>query len=89
MCEVMAQEIAHSYELDHQTLPTDPMSYLEYDGDREFQDEDAFCGEFDFVRAESAATYAATCRTRSSSSPQRLGRAGESDGGSDCEQHHL
>lgn len=45
MCEVMAQEIAHSYGLDHQLLATDPMSYLDYDGERTFQDEEALCGE--------------------------------------------
>ena len=45
MCEVMAQEIAHSYGLDHQLLAEDPMSYLPYDGERTFQDQDAACGE--------------------------------------------
>jgi len=47
MCEVMAQEIAHSYGLDHQLTPEDPMTYLDYDGDREFQNEMAACGEFE------------------------------------------
>ncbi len=45
MCEVMAQEIAHSYGLDHQLLPSDPMTYLPYDGERTFQNEMATCGE--------------------------------------------
>lgn len=44
-CEVIAQEIAHSYGLDHEMLPSDPMTYLEFDGDREFQDQNAPCGE--------------------------------------------
>lgn len=46
MCEVMAQEIAHSYGLDHELLPEDPMTYLTYFGDRSFQDEMADCGEY-------------------------------------------
>ena len=46
MCEVMAQEIAHSYGLDHEMVAADPMTYLEYDGERSFQDVDAPCGEF-------------------------------------------
>lgn len=45
MCEVMAQEIAHSFGLDHEMLPSDPMTYLEYDGERAFQDVLASCGE--------------------------------------------
>lgn len=46
MCEIMAQEIAHSYGLDHEMLPADPMTYLSYDGDRTFQDAMAPCGEY-------------------------------------------
>jgi uncharacterized protein (TIGR03382 family) len=45
MCEVMAQEIAHSYGLDHEMLASDPMTYLDYAGERTFQDVDAPCGE--------------------------------------------
>ena len=47
MCEVMAQEIAHSYGLDHEMLASDPMTYLDHDGPRSFQDVDAPCGEFE------------------------------------------
>jgi hypothetical protein len=46
VCEVMAQEIAHSFGLDHEMLPSDPMTYLDYTGDRTFQDEMASCGEY-------------------------------------------
>jgi len=46
VCEVMAQEIAHSFGLDHEMLPSDPMTYLDYDGERAFQDEMAPCGEY-------------------------------------------
>ncbi len=44
-CEVMAQEIAHAYGLDHERLPADPMTYMHYDGDRSFQNQLAECGE--------------------------------------------
>jgi hypothetical protein len=47
LCEVMAQEIAHSYGLDHELIAADPMTYLPYQGDRAFQDQVAACGEFD------------------------------------------
>lgn len=46
VCEVMAQEIAHSFGLDHEMLPSDPMTYLDYDGERTFRDEMAACGEY-------------------------------------------
>ncbi len=44
-CEIMAQEIAHSYGLDHELLASDPMTYLTYNGNRAFQDQAASCGE--------------------------------------------
>ena len=44
-CEVMAQEVAHAYGLDHEMLPTDPLTYLRYDGNRSFQNQLAECGE--------------------------------------------
>ncbi len=44
-CEVMAQEVAHSYGLDHILLASDPMTYLEYTGNRSFKDQTATCGE--------------------------------------------
>ena len=44
-CEIMAQEIAHSYGLDHELLASDPMTYLNYNGNRSFQDQTASCGE--------------------------------------------
>ncbi|HWU86082.1 MAG TPA: MYXO-CTERM sorting domain-containing protein [Kofleriaceae bacterium] len=45
MCEVMAQEIAHSFGLDHELLAEDPMTYLDYPGERTFQDKTVSCGE--------------------------------------------
>jgi MYXO-CTERM domain-containing protein len=44
-CEIMAQEVAHSYGLDHELLASDPMTYLSYTGNRAFQDQTASCGE--------------------------------------------
>lgn len=46
MCEVMAQEVAHSYGLDHQLLASDPMTYLNYNGNRSFKDQTVACGEY-------------------------------------------
>ena len=45
-CEIMAQEVAHSFGLDHELLPEDPMTYLTYFGNRSFQDKMANCGEY-------------------------------------------
>jgi hypothetical protein len=46
LCEVMAQEIAHSYGLDHEMLASDPMTYLSYSGKRTFKDQTVSCGEY-------------------------------------------
>ena len=83
MCEVMAQEIAHSYGLDHQMLASDPMSYLDYDGDRVFQDEEAFCGEFELRTCGIGGNVCRDTQNSVELLTQRLGRAGESDAGSD------
>lgn len=83
MCEIMAQEIAHSYGLDHQMLASDPMSYLDYDGDRVFQDEDSFCGEFELRPCGIGGNVCRDTQNSVELLTQRLGRAGESDGGSD------
>jgi MYXO-CTERM domain-containing protein len=44
-CEIMAQEVAHSYGLDHVLLASDPMTYLQYNGLRTFKNQTASCGE--------------------------------------------
>ena len=44
-CEIMAQEVAHSYGLDHELLASDPMTYLDYNGNRTFKNQVASCGE--------------------------------------------
>ena len=46
VCEVVAQEVAHSFGLDHEYLCSDPMTYLSGCGLKEFQDVDAPCGEY-------------------------------------------
>ncbi len=45
ICEVAAQEIAHSFGLDHEYLCSDPMTYLTGCGNKGFQDVFAPCGE--------------------------------------------
>ena len=45
VCQVVAQEVAHSFGLDHEYLCEDPMSYLGGCGAKSFQDVDAACGE--------------------------------------------
>ena len=46
ICHTAAQEIAHSFGLDHEYLCEDPMTYLNGCGPKMFQDIDASCGEF-------------------------------------------
>ena len=46
VCEVAAQEVAHSFGLDHELLASDPMTYLPYVGERTFQDDMVSCGEY-------------------------------------------
>lgn len=46
ICEVMSQEVAHSYGLDHEMLASDPMTYLDYNGKRSFKDQTVACGEY-------------------------------------------
>lgn len=64
VCEVLAQEIAHSFGLDHERLASDPMTYLDYDGERTFQDRMATCGEFSDRKCGINGT---TCRQRQNS----------------------
>lgn len=46
ICEVVAQETAHAFGLDHEYLRTDPMTYLTGYHPKMFQDQDAYCGEY-------------------------------------------
>jgi uncharacterized protein (TIGR03382 family) len=75
MCEIMAQEIAHSYGLDHELLPEDPMTYLPYAGNRTFQNEMADCGEYG---ERMCGIDGSVCRERQNSVTlltERLGRS--------------
>lgn len=46
LAEVVGQEAAHAWGLDHEYLCQDPMTYLSGCGQKTFQDIDADCGEF-------------------------------------------
>jgi uncharacterized protein (TIGR03382 family) len=83
VCEVMAQEIAHSFGLDHEMLPSDPMTYLDYAGERTFRDEMASCGEF---ADRKCGINGNMCRQRQNSVAllkQRLGPRGGGAGSDD------
>ncbi len=46
VCETNAQEVAHSFGLDHSRLCQDPMTYLSGCGDKSFQNVASACGEY-------------------------------------------
>jgi MYXO-CTERM domain-containing protein len=75
-CEIQAQEIAHSFGLDHELLASDPMTYLEYNANRSFKNQTASCGE-DVTRP--CGINGSTCRANQNSVAlltERLGPAG-------------
>jgi uncharacterized protein (TIGR03382 family) len=76
-CEVMAQEVAHSYGLDHQLLASDPMTYLEYTGNRSFKDQTVQCGEYS---ARQCGINGSVCRQNQNSVSLLKERLGLSDG---------
>ncbi len=47
LCETVAQEVAHSFGLDHQYLCEDPMTYLTGCGNKQFLFQESVCGEFE------------------------------------------
>ncbi len=76
ICEVMSQEIGHSYGLDHELEAADPMTYLSYSGHRSFQDRTAACGE---TTARPCGVAGNSCRPDQNSVRlllERLGAAG-------------
>jgi Bacterial Ig domain len=76
VCEVMSQEIGHSYGLDHELEASDPMTYLPYAHDRTFQDHEVACGE---SVARPCGVAAHSCRAKQNSVEvllERLGPAG-------------
>jgi MYXO-CTERM domain-containing protein len=76
ICEIMAQEIAHSYGLDHELLASDPMTYLPYVGNRRFRDETAACGE---KAARPCGINGNTCRANQNSVALLRERLGVAD----------
>jgi uncharacterized protein (TIGR03382 family) len=82
VCEVAAQEIAHSFGLDHEYLASDPMTYLDYNGHKTFQNQTSQCGEYS-ARACGLVTQGyASCRADQNSVAlltARVGTAGPSD----------
>ncbi|CAN5897100.1 hypothetical protein BH11MYX3_BH11MYX3_12380 [soil metagenome] len=77
VCNVIAQEIGHSYGLDHALLVSDPMSTQHAAIDRAFADQDLACGE---TEARPCGLPGATCRATQNSYAllgDRLGFAGE------------
>ncbi len=46
ICETAAQEVAHSFGLDHEFMCQDPMTYLTDCGNKSFQNTAASCGEY-------------------------------------------
>lgn len=75
-CEVMAQEVAHSYGLDHELLASDPMTYLSFDGRRAFQETLAPCGEY---AERPCGIGSVSCRAKQSSLLLLRERLGVSD----------
>jgi Bacterial Ig domain len=76
-CEIMSQEVAHSYGLDHELLASDPMTYLPYSGKREFQDQSASCGE---STPRPCGLTGASCRATQNSVQLLIARVGSSSG---------
>lgn len=76
VCEVMAQEVAHSYGLDHELLASDPMTYLDYNGKRTFKDQAVSCGEYS---ARACGIGGSTCRANQNSVALLTARVGAAD----------
>jgi hypothetical protein len=76
VCEVMAQEVAHSYGLDHEMLASDPMTYLQYNGNRSFKDQTVSCGEY---QDRPCGIGGSTCRPSQNSVQLLYERVGKAD----------
>ena len=76
VCEVMAQEVAHSYGLDHEMLASDPMTYLNYNGNRAFKDQTVACGEY---QNRPCGIGGSTCRANQNSVRLLTDRLGKAD----------
>jgi len=73
LCEVQAQEVAHSYGLDHVLLASDLMTYLPHEGRRWFQNMNASCGE---DKARPCGLNGSTCRQTQNSVSLLIERVG-------------
>lgn len=76
VCEVMSQEVAHSYGLDHEMLASDPMTYLQYNGNRSFKDQAVSCGEY---QDRPCGIGGSTCRANQNSVQLLYARVGKAD----------
>ena len=52
LCAVIGQEVAHTWGLEHEMLASDPMTYLDFNGRRRFQNQAANIGEFSPRRSD-------------------------------------
>lgn len=75
ICATAAQEIAHSWALDHVTDKTDPMTYASYTGMRQFKD-NVTCGS-DCVNGKSP--FGLTCTTGGAHTCMSTGTATQND----------
>jgi hypothetical protein len=72
----MSQEVAHSYGLDHEMLASDPMTYLQYNGNRSFKDQTVSCGEY---QNRPCGIGGSTCRASQNSVQLLYARVGKAD----------
>ncbi|CAN5180199.1 hypothetical protein BH11MYX1_BH11MYX1_23050 [soil metagenome] len=77
VCEVMAQELGHSYGLDHELLASEVMSQLADGQARSFRDQDVACGE---SQARPCGSSTAPCRATQNSVQLLRARLGDFGG---------
>jgi hypothetical protein len=75
ICATAAQEIAHSWSLDHVTDKTDPMTYAQYTGMRQFKD-NVTCGS-DCVNGQSP--FGLSCNSAGAHTCMSTGTATQND----------
>jgi uncharacterized protein (TIGR03382 family) len=70
VCEIVAQEVSHSFGLDHEFLCEDPMTYLTDCGAKTFQNVSSACGEYEARPCRIDGQY--DCGTETQNSYQML-----------------